>query len=257
MAELRRLFIEPNRIAEIKSIDVFLRLEEHEVHYLKRVLRLRPGESIAVVDGIGHLWTASLQTGGFIKLDTPFSVPNETKVKSTPLIGLGVVVPRRGFEEVLRMGSELGVDYFQPLYSHRSSPQVIAKPARWESIIREASEQSERLWKPQLFNSLDVSSWWGSFPSRSALAFATTRKSGLQHYQEWIKGLPARTDQVCIAIGPEGGWTPSEEDLAQLNGWIPVDLGDNILRTCTASVAAAQLMGLWKSTKSLGDRSHK
>ena len=60
-------------------------------------------------------------------------------------------------------------------------------------------------------------------------------------------------DQVWIAIGPEGGWSPNEEALAQSNGWISVNLGEQILRTSTAAVASSQLMGAWKTTKSLAE----
>ncbi|CAI8252660.1 MAG: Uncharacterised protein [Prochlorococcus marinus str. MIT 9313] len=57
-----------------------------------------------------------------------------------------------------------------------------------------------------------------------------------------MEGLTSEINQVTVAIGPEGGWSPLEECAAEAAGWVPVALGDSILRTCTAAVAAAQTM---------------
>ena len=55
VAELRRLLIEPKRLADRDSNGCLV-LHDDERHYLRRVLRLRAGSPVAVVDGRGHLW---------------------------------------------------------------------------------------------------------------------------------------------------------------------------------------------------------
>jgi 16S rRNA (uracil1498-N3)-methyltransferase len=50
-----------------------------------------------------------------------------------------------------------------------------------------------------------------------------------------------------MAIGPEGGWSPAEEELAISQGWIPVSLGPTILRSSTAAVTAAALLSHWRA----------
>ncbi len=246
MTELRRLLIGVDRLRLINSDDDYITLNPNESHYLKRVLRLKIGQEVEVVDGCGNLWTACLQSGEKIKLNTPFNMPIKSEPKPYPLIGLGVAVPRRGFDEVLRMSCELGIDFLQPLLSDRSSPQVVDRSSRWGSIIREASEQSERLWKPKLLDLVNASRWWSPPSENSAFAIAITRKEGLQDFQFWLQKLPPKTEQVFIAIGPEGGWSPKEESFALRNGWTSVHLGNLILTTSTAAVGATQLMTAWR-----------
>ncbi len=57
---------------------------------------------------------------------------------------------------------------------------------------------------------------------------------------------PLNCNEVWVAIGPEGGWTPQEEKAAIENGWLGVSLGKNILRTSTASIGATENMVSWR-----------
>ena len=70
-------------------------------------------------------------------------------------------VPKRGFDEILRMSCEIGVDIIQPIVSDRSVVRIDGngRISRWEGIIREAVEQSERLWRPELRSILVVKNW--------------------------------------------------------------------------------------------------
>ena len=83
------------------------------------------------------------------------------------------------------------------------------------------------------------------------IAFATTRIEGLKDCVGWLNELPSDFDQIWFAIGPEGGWDEEEESLAFDLGLEPVHMGETILRTSTAAVAACQLMSSWRRTRSL------
>ena len=255
MVELRRLLVESQRLTSTTASDHLLSLNNDEVHYLRRVLRLRNGQAVAVVDGVGHLWEAHLQAGDLLKLDTSPSYPFLQEPRHHQQLGLAVVVPRRGFEEVLRMSCELGINLIQPLRSQRSTPQAVDRPSRWKLILREAVEQSEQLWLPKLLPLAEVSFWWSSPPENTVFALATTRRQGLIDLQTLMEGLSPDINQVWVAIGPEGGWSPLEENSAEAAGWLPVGLGDSILRTCTASVAATQTMVSNRRTRRLNDPS--
>ena len=64
MAECRRLLIEPDRFLPSNLKTHTLILKDHEEHYLRRVLRLRNGDHVDIVDGIGSLWNAVLLENG-------------------------------------------------------------------------------------------------------------------------------------------------------------------------------------------------
>ena len=68
MAELRRLLIAPDRLNALDGASQTLVLDSTEQHYLRRVLRCRVGDEVAVVDGVGSLWTALLTAGDALTL---------------------------------------------------------------------------------------------------------------------------------------------------------------------------------------------
>tara|TARA_B100000029_G_scaffold80001_1_gene71472 strand:+ start:5392 stop:6162 length:771 start_codon:yes stop_codon:yes gene_type:complete len=248
VAELRRLLIEPVRLQTNIGIDNVLPLSRHETHYLKRVLRLRCGDAISIVDGAGHLWNATVNVEDSLRLDSPLDSPIQEKICPRPLIGLAIALPKRGFDEFLRMSCEVGVDVVQPLSSDRCVVKVDGsdRSKRRESIICEATEQSERLWKPELRSIIDVRSWLMERPENAMFAIATTRLASSIDCQVWMSGLNTNIDQIWIAIGPEGGWTKDEHLFARKNGCISVQFGESILRTSTAAVVATQLMVDWR-----------
>ena len=254
MAELRRILVEYQRLTAIDGEVGCLYLNNNESHYLRRVLRLRSGQSIAVVDGKGHLWEAHLQGVDCLKLSTLPTQPVLQRSLPTPQLCLAVVLPKRGFEDVLRMCCELGINLIQPLRSQRCTPQAEDRPVRWNTILREAVEQSEQLWQPTLLPLAEASILWTSPPDNSALALATTRRQGLIDLQLWNQGLTQNFKQLWVSIGPEGGWSPNEENSAKAAGWVLVGLGDSILRTSTAAVAATQTMVSCRRIRAIGDQ---
>nr|WP_199289239.1 16S rRNA (uracil(1498)-N(3))-methyltransferase [Cyanobium sp. FACHB-13342] len=247
--ELRRLLIPPGRLAASGGA---LPLERQEAHYLGRVLRLRPGDRFAVVDGVGQLWSAVLRQADRAELEQPLAAPLEQAPAPAPPLELAVALPRRDGDVLLRMVVELGIDRFTPLQAERSVGPEPLKPERGATILREALEQCERLWQPQLAAAEQALALLAktppSGPGRGLLA--TTRRSGTPLLLEALANLAADPERlragVTVAIGPEGGWSPAEEALALEHGWQPVSLGATILRSSTAAVTAAALLSHWR-----------
>jgi 16S rRNA (uracil1498-N3)-methyltransferase len=269
--ELRRLLIDPQRL---ELAEGELRLEAAEVHYLLRVLRLRPGDRLALVDGAGRLWTAGLALAEHLaeplvgrrgraqgeqplvaRLEQPLARPLQWQPQPQPSLALAVAMPRRDGDVLLRMACELGIDLFLPLVAARSVAGEGLARERAAAILREACEQSERLWQPRVELPQQASQLL-AIPAAGLGLLATTRQAGLQsldqalnHWQAASSGDPFRSgDLVMLAIGPEGGWTGEEEELALAAGWQAVSLGASILRVSTAAVAAAALLSRWRVT---------
>ena len=253
MAELRRLFVDHERIKVIRTKDDKILLLKEEYHYLNRVLRLKIGDKLHIVDGLGCLWEGSIFSDELIALSSSFSKPLENVLRSKPLICLSIVLPKKGFEDVLRMCCEIGVDVIQPLLSERSVAKMASQQSyiRWRKIIREAVEQSERLWAPEINKIIPLENWIDDFPSGSLFLFATTRLTDSDDLQYWLNNFKKDVDNIWIGIGPEGGWSQEEVKKAKELGCVQVELGDNILRTSTAAVAAFQLIASWRRRCSL------
>lgn len=244
--ELRRLLIDSARLADRTGHDGRLMLRREEEHYLSRVLRLRPGDPVAVIDGCGGLWRAVRGEGDWLEGLLP---EREPEPPPCPRLCLALALPRQDVELVWRMATELGVDRLQPLLAERSQASGRRPPQeRWSAVVREATEQCERLWLPRLEPPLAAAEWL----SGSGVAYkllATTRHQRLPLLECCLAELnqrPAAREDICLAIGPEGGWSPREEQLAEAAGWHAVSLGDTILRTSTAAVAGLSRLAAWR-----------
>ena len=252
MAEKRRLFINPNRLSDEIDSNGELILTSNESHYLSRVMRMRSKDLLEVIDGKGHLWNAKIVENKTIKLTNAFDKPLQVVPRERPLIGIAVVIPKKGFENFLQMSCEIGVDIIQPLISKRSVVKECSKEKiiRYKKIIGEAVEQSERLWCPELRKALKFHDWVNDLPFNSQIGLATTRILDLKDCFDWLKEISYEVNQVWVVIGPEGGWHEDEETLAFDSGLIGLSMGENILRTSTAAISACQLMTSWRRLKS-------
>ena len=255
MAELRRLLIAPDRLNAVDGASQTLVLDTTEQHYLRRVLRCRVGDEVAVVDGVGSLWTALLTAGDVLTLPRR---PDQQQPPQTPRLGLAVALIRRGFDDALRMACELGVDEIQPLRCERCVPQAEHRPERWRTILQEAVEQCERLWMPTLNPLRSLEQW---MPEGSRVAMGVTRDRSTPSFADWLAvqhPLPAHPQPAnqqpanqqpsphWMLIGPEGGWSAAEEALGVARGWGRVHLGPTILRSSTAAVCAAVELVRWR-----------
>lgn len=243
--ELRRLLIEPERLgAALENRSLILRREEE--HYLARVLRLRPGDAVTVIDGCGGLWRAQRGEGAWLE---DLELERGPAPPPRPGLCLALALPRQDVELVWRMATELGVDRLQPLQAERCQSPARRPPLeRWLTIVREATEQCERLWLPQLAAPVPALEWFRE-PRDGLKLLATTRREELPPLERCLaeKASPqADPGEVALAIGPEGGWSPREEQLAEQAGWVTVTLGDTILRTTTAAVAGVSRLAAWR-----------
>lgn len=139
------------------------------------------------------------------------------------------------FEWAVEKLTELGVHAIRPLIADRSDPKLVAaapkRVARWRRIGFEAAQQARRLAAPRVEHPIT-----------------------LQQLERTPDSVCVVTDPVgdplprvyggggaTLLVGPEGGWTDRERDLAEINGFKLAGLGGTILRTETAAIAAAAI----------------
>jgi 16S rRNA (uracil1498-N3)-methyltransferase len=197
------------------------RLDADTLHHLARVLRLRRGETVTVTDGVGS-WRCCVFTGEGVD---PSSEAFGERRPDPPLTI--AVAPPKGerLEWLVAKCTEVGIDRIVLLEAEHSvvrwtGERAERQLARLRRVAVEASMQSRRVWLPEI-----------SGPTRAVdvLPGLAVAEPG---------GRPVAVDDVAIAIGPEGGWSAKELEVAASS----VTLGPNILRVETAAVAAAALM---------------
>jgi 16S rRNA (uracil1498-N3)-methyltransferase len=216
---------------------------------LSSVLRLSPGDRVILLDGTGYE-TISVITE--LSSQAVSLMPAARRLcDSEPRLRISLYVcslKGEKFDWVLQKATEVGVARFVPVVSRRSIVRPIAtiaaKYPRYESVIREAAEQSGRALLPELSPPLDFEDvlhtatgdrlilWEGSSISASPPS-------------------PAGAEQLSLLVGPEGGFDPEEVSAAVVAGWSVRSLGPRILRAETASIAA--LAALFARAGDLGD----
>lgn len=214
-------------------------------HQISRVLRLVAGKKVQVLDGLGNEYLVELDYVGEDRVSG--KVIDKRKADTEPrtfvrlLIGL---TQREKFEWILQKCTEIGVSALVPMITSRSLVQrpdeVANKYPRWQKIIREAAEQSHRgiipnLEPVQLFSEIVKNQLTSD--TAGLIFWEEEQQTGLKKIME---GTSNR--QFNLMVGPEGGFTPEEVNLAQKAGYISVSLGRRILRLETAALFAAGLV---------------
>lgn len=253
MAQLQRLMISATQLSGQQVL-----LTDPQQHYLSRVLRLRGGDRFIAMDGQGQGWLAVLQAdGSTAEVVEAVIAQTELSISVTLLLAL----PKTGMDDVVRQATEIGVQRIVPILSQRTVLNPSAqKLDRWQRIIQEAAEQSERQLVPEL---LPPQAWEAALQTwnrTTGLCYLCEARGEHPHLlkcllepqclldpnQTWENLQPISLQSVVsacmIAIGPEGGWTDQEIDQAVTAGYQPVSLGARILRSITAPLVALSLV---------------
>lgn len=228
--KLHRFFVEPSAI----SGKAIILTDKDVIGQIKKVLRLRVGDKIIFLNGRGEEFVSVIEevTNSEIKayIEESEVNKNEPNLKITLCQAL---CKKDKFEWVLQKGTEVGVSEFVPVLADRSEKTSL-NLERAEKILREAAEQSERGIIPKLYDMRSFS---------EALRQAQGEKIILDKSGEPIKKITNKlTDQLTIFVGPEGGWTETEIDLAKSAGAKIVSTGSTVLRTETAGMVAAAIL---------------
>ena len=250
MKNLARLIIENKRFNNLENNQ--LKLSNEESHYLNKVMRLKIGEEIQITNGEGYLWKGIKNKNNLIDIPN-INKPILVQDKKQLFLGIAVAIPKNGFEDILRMCTEIGIDFIQPLYSEHQIKRIsnqASKMDRWNTIINEAVEQCERLWKPKILNILDISEWIIACKAKHLISVSLTRDENCISLNEWLKmqNLPFQASSIIWnVIGPEGGWSNREICFFRDKKIQFIKLSESILRTSTASVTASSILTQWRS----------
>jgi 16S rRNA (uracil1498-N3)-methyltransferase len=224
---LQRITIDPQQLQGNQ-----LALTAPQLHYLQRVMRLQTGAKFQAIDGAGTLYLVELSAeyGRILEQSIP------TGIELPVAVSLIVAVPKIGLDDVVRACTELGVSEIYPVTSDRTIVQPSEqKRRRWIEIAKEATEQSERLIVPKIH---PVQSWKIVMTQITGQRKICAVRGDSQHLMSCLD----RQESISIAIGPEGGWTDRELQQSIELGWQPVSLGQRVLRTITAPLAAMSIV---------------
>jgi 16S rRNA (uracil1498-N3)-methyltransferase len=232
----RRFFVE-----EFGSDLAVLRGEAAE--HLGRVLRAEAGQLYELSDGrsvwLGRIERVALSKRGENRIEFALVEPIPVRECALQLELLLSLVKFDRFEWCLEKATELGVAEIIPLAAGRSDKPLIAaaakRHARWEKIVLESAQQSRQLRPPAIRATVNPEEAYAQSRAACKILLSERREAAsLRKVLSSSSGAVA----VSLAFGPEGGWTENELQAARASGFAEASLGESILRTETAVVAA-------------------
>ena len=220
--------------------DQQIQLTEDEAHHLTRVLRLSTGAPVFAFDGIGNEYACLVAQADKrqVTLDLQHAL---TDVVESPLnLTLAqALVKGDKFDLILQKATELGVTRIVPLITDNSDirkaeERAEQKLTRWRRIALEAVKQCGRrrlveLAEPQSFTKFCAT-------DQSAMRWLLAERDG-----QALTRPASPPTSLAVAIGPEGGWSNAEFELARQHQFTALQLGRRILRTETAAIVAVTL----------------
>ena len=247
---MQRITIAPS---QIRHQDIALTPDQH--HYLTRVIRLQPSAKFEAIDGTGKLYLCEIivnssqrttaATAQIIEIITPLASGADLLASREPTQAITLIcaLPKgNNFDDIVRACTELGVTTILPTISDRTllnpSPQ---KLQRWRKIAQEAAEQSERLTIPTIAEPQPLQTIFSQLSIESSKYLCEARGE-YPHLLTCLQSNQPTAPQIIIAIGPEGGWTDAEIELAIEHNFQLVSLGRHILRTITAPIVALSIV---------------
>jgi 16S rRNA (uracil1498-N3)-methyltransferase len=224
----------------------FLTLSSAEqLHHLRTVLRLKPGDEVETFDGLGNVYLSRIAS---VDKDAArlqvISRRSITPPASRTLIGCAV--PKNvKMDDIVDKLTQLGVDTIMPLKTERVIANLEAngdvRLARWRKIALSAAEQSGRSFLPEVTDVAGLPDFL-----KAARAYPIKLIPTLEGKRASLSEVlsRARSQSVAVLIGPEGDFTPAEIELAVQAGFLAVSLGQLVLRVDTAAVAVAAYIHL-------------
>ncbi len=213
------------------QIDDKFILEDSDYHHIKNVMRMDNKDNIEVVYN-NNLYLAKIDD---IKENIISKVKKiEIQKQKRPEIVLYIpLLKEQKMDYILQKSTELGVNTIIPIETSRSIIKIdekkyLKKRQRWMKICKEASEQSKRITIPEI-GFLETIDSLKEVKSVKLVCSTKEKTKNLKNIVKTIKDC----DKINVVIGPEGGLLEEEENTLIKNGFIPVSLGDRIMRVET------------------------
>jgi 16S rRNA (uracil1498-N3)-methyltransferase len=229
-------------------------LPEWSAHHAREVLRLRAGDEVALFDGRGAEYAATLDRVTRREVHARIHSPVVPRPES-PLRIVLALSPLKGdrMELVVQKATELGVSAIQPVITVRTD--AAARPAlkgtrqeRWDKVASGAAEQCGRAVVPEVRSTINLEQLIAAPFGGARLLLLETGEG--RPFSALGLGAPG---EVLLLVGPAGGFEPAEVGRLVAAGFQAASLGPRVLRSETAAVAAvAVAQALWGDLGSLG-----
>ncbi|MCU0599706.1 MAG: 16S rRNA (uracil(1498)-N(3))-methyltransferase [Desulfobacterales bacterium] len=238
---MRRFLIHPSEIKKQSPL-----IQGSDVLHIRKVLRLKPGDRILLLDGEGNEYEAVID-GIFddcIRVDIIKQYQSQTE-PPIRIIVMQAFLKEKKMDMLIRALTEVGISAWMPVFTEHSIPRPdekrqASRTERWKEIAKESIKQCRRSVPPEILS-----------PATFHQAIHANMDADLKIIFWENEMLPLRgkiapdskkISDIIILLGPEGGFSRKEIDLATSADFVGASLGPRILKAETASIAACVLI---------------
>ena len=230
-----QFFVEPSQIQGNRIV-----ITGSDVNHIKNVLRMKPGDEIAVSNGMdGKEYRCGIEAFTEDEIVCGLRFVKEDGVELPSKIYLFQGLPKADkMELIIQKAVELGAFEVIPVAAKRcvvrlDEKKAAGKISRWQGIAEAAAKQSKRAVIPKVHPVLSMKEAVAYAQNMDVKLIPYELAEGMQHTKQMIEAVKPE-QSIAVFIGPEGGFEESEIQMAREAGIEPVTLGRRILRTETA-----------------------
>jgi len=234
LPDFRSFFVESDKIQKNHFT-----LNKKESHHLSNVLRIKAGELVWLIDGVGTTYNGIIEnilpekvTGTIKEVFTKYGEPT-----CDIFLAIGII-KRARMELAIEKATECGVGTITAVPMERSIKRSI-NYERVNKIIRSATKQCARSKFPSFMNATSLQSWMDQLYDGPLVVCSA---GATDHIGKLYSILPKNLKGLNLVIGPEGDLTDKEVSLLKDNKAIFVSLGNRRLRTETAVISALSII---------------
>lgn len=235
-------------VQNTSGFDKSIEITGEDVNHIKNVLRLETGDEITVGDGNGRDYICRISDIGreSVLADIEDVISNTAELSTRIVLFQGVPKGDK-LELVIQKAVELGVSEIVPVYTSRTVVKLDAKKEtkkleRYNTIALSAAKQSGRGIVPKVkeYMTYEKALKYAEDLSMNIVPYEDAR--GIEFSRKIISSVKGKKS-LGIFIGPEGGFAKEEVEKAKAMGANIITLGNRILRTETAGLAALAIIG--------------
>ncbi len=245
-------------VPEGQSSEGIFRITGEDVHHIRSVLRMHPGEEVVISDGSDRDYYCSLTQLTADWVEAKVMAESESAELPGELVLYQGLPKADKMEWIIQKAVELGAVKIVPVAMKRSVVKLDEKKKksrleRWNAIAQSAAKQSGRGICPCVEEVLTFAEAVAEAREMDQFFLPYENARGIQDTKKALEDLQC-DQKVAIFIGPEGGFAPEEIELAQQSGARLLSLGKRILRTETAGMAMLTLCMI--RLEEQGEREH-
>lgn len=217
-----------------------------DVRHMRKVLRHAPGDRVVLIDGSGYEYPAVIES---LSLDTAtFSVTGKIPSRATSPLELVIAqgfLKEKKMDTIIRHLTELGISRWVPVFSERSvarpdKKRLAERERRWETISIESLKQCGLSRLPEISQPIPMKDLLEDpEPCDGKVVFWEDETQPAKPVDALF---PAAPRKILVLIGPEGGFSSEEIEMAKAAGFQSASMGPRILRAETAAIAACTLI---------------